>query len=162
MTLDAKALAQTLGVFPKTNDMVLKPYSFNDTKVIFGAPPFPLVGLEYVMARHVNQQTKRFQCLSGRGVFASNVNQSGIIELGFLRGSPSQFDVQLAQLSGVPFPIVLMDLASGGSSQVVATGCQLTETPEWRREALPGINVYTFETTRLFVAHGIQLPVLVT
>lgn len=152
-----------LGLTPLKDDMELTGYSFNDTNVMIGAPMLTsLVGLEFVAARHVNQQTKRFQCLSGRGVFASNVNMAGVIEIGMLRGSPSQATIGMAQLMGIPFPIHCLDRGSGGTAQVIATGCQLVQTPEWKREALPGIIVYTFETTRLFILHGMQLPYIVT
>lgn len=161
MGISADQLAKLLGVHPESLQLELLAYSFNDTKVLIGAPLKPLLGLEYVSARHLNPQTKRFQCLSGRGVFASNTNQAGIIEIGLLRGSPAQGSIELAQLSGIPYPIIMQDIASGGSSQVVATACQMTSTPEWKREAVPGVNVFTFETTRLFIAHGLQLPYLV-
>lgn len=161
MGIGTDQLLRVLGLAPLRDDMDLSPYRFTDTKVIVGVPPLPLVGLEYVAARHLNQQTKRFQCLSGRGVFTGNVNTAGVVEIGMLRGSPSQGLITQAQLTGIPYPINMVDIGSGGSSQVLATGCQLIDTPEWKREALPGVNVYMFETTRLFVAHGIQLPYIV-
>lgn len=162
MGISVDQLASVLGLAPLRDEMSLLSYSFTDTKILLGAPPFPLVGLQYVSARHINPQVKRFQCLSGRGAFAHNVNQAGVVEIGMLRGSPAQGQIEIAQVTGIPYPIVVQDLASGGTAQVLATACQLVKTPDWKREAVPGVNVYTFETTRLFIAHGIQLPYIIT
>lgn len=156
--MSAKQVAQVLGVWPLDERMDLKPYKFANTKILFGALFSPLRGVNYVSAKPVNPKTKRFQCLTGSGQFVHNVNQSGIIEIGMLRGSPSQGRIELENLAGIPYPIVINDTSSGGTSSVVATECQMVSTPEWRRDALPDTNVYTFETTRILIVHGIQLP----
>ena len=161
MGLGLDKIASVLSDMIPEPRIALEPYSFGDVQVFIGAPLTPLFGLDYVAARHVNPQAKRFQCLTGRGVYAHNVNSAGIVEIGMLRGSPAQAIIDLMQASGVPYPLTVQDVRSGGTSQVMATGCQLTETPEWKREALPGVNIYRFETTRLFVMHGMQLPYVV-
>jgi len=161
MSIGVETVASLLGLFPATGRIDYTPYDFRDVSVLFGAPIVELRGLDYVLARHNAPQTKRFQCLRGGGVFVSNVNSSGIIEIGVMGGSVSQGQIELMQATGIPYPVIIQDKSSGGSSQVIATACQLVQTPEWKRAAVPETVVYTFETTRLFVAHGVRLPYLV-
>jgi hypothetical protein len=159
MGLDVAAIAKLVtGYFTGESDIVLTPYDFNDTKVLLGVPPTPLIGLDYISVRHTNRKAKRFQCLTGSATFCSNVCTAGVIELGMLSGSLSQGHIQINDFTGIPFPILILDKSSGGTSTVAGTGCQLIETPEWRRDAVPGLTIWTFEADRLLVSHGIHLP----
>jgi len=156
-----KQIAKLLGDKDLLETIAYAPYKFTDNKVLFGAPPTPLIGLDFITARHLNPQRKRFQCLTGRGVFASNINTAGVIEVGIMTGSLSQGLIEVMQATGIPYPIIIQDISSGGTSSVIATACQLVETPEWKRELMTGVTVYTFESARLFINHGIKLPLIV-
>jgi hypothetical protein len=153
-----EALINTLAKHEPLDQLAYLPYSINDVAVAFGAPPAPIVSLDYVFARHNAPQNKMFSSLTGSGVFVVNANQSGIVEFGIMNGSISAGVIEVAQTLGIPFPITITDLSSGGTSSVLATACREVETPEWRREAFPGVRVYTFETPRLLIFHGIRLP----
>lgn len=159
MGLDVTAVARLLeSYFTGENEIVLTPYDFNDTKVLLGVPPTPLIGLDYISAKLVNRKAKRFQCLTGSATFCNNVNLAGVIELGMLSGSLSQGHIQINDFTGIPFPILIQDNSSGGTSTVVGTGCSLIETPEWRRDAVPGLTIWTFEVDRLLISHGVHMP----
>jgi len=159
MGLDPAAIAKLLdGYFTGENEIVLTPYDFNDTTVLLGVPPVPLIGLDYISAKLVNKISMRFQCLTGKAAFCSNVNLAGVIELGMLAGSLSQGHIQINDFVGIPYPILIQDKSSGGTSMIAGTGCKLVETPEWRRDAVPGLTIWTFEADRLFISHGIHLP----
>lgn len=134
-----------------------RPYDIRRTVITYGIPPIPLRGIQYVFARHNVQQNKLIMGLSGQGVFVSNQNQSGIIEFGILNGSVACAEIELMELTGIPMPIVLTDLDTDGTSTVLASGCRRTGSPEWRRELLPGIDVYTFETPLLLISDGLRL-----
>lgn len=137
-------------------------YCLNDTHVKLGIPPIDARGVDFVAARYLAAQNTLFQCLTGKGVFASNENTSGVIELGVLNGSVTQGHIDIMQLTGIPFPINLADTSSGGTSVVTATGCRMLEIPEWRRDAFPGVVVYTFTSSRMYINHGLRLPVIVS
>lgn len=159
MGLDIAAVANLVAdYFTGENDVVLLPYDFNDTKVLLGVPPVPLIGLDYISARPLSRKAKRFQCLTGSATFVHNISLAGVIELGMLSGSMSQGHIQVNDFAGIPFPILIQDISSGGTSTVIGTGCQLIETPEWRRDAVPGLTIWTFEADRLLVSHGVHLP----
>jgi len=134
------------------------PHSISDIKIIYGVPPVPIIGLNYIWAKHNVPQVKLFKCLTSSGVFGSNLNTSGIIEIGILDGSLSCGGIQIMGLTGIPFPIIVTDLNSGGTSTVVATACRQAGTPEWRKEAFVGVQIFTFETPRLLISQGIKLP----
>lgn len=133
-------------------------WNFNDTKIVVGAPPFPLDGLDFITARYAAPQAKLFKCLTGGGIFASNVNQSGIIEIGIAQWAVGNGSFQIADLTGIPFPVMIEDIASGGTSTVIASACRQTDKPAWTRQAIPGVYTYTFETPRILISHGIHLP----
>lgn len=160
MGLSLKEAAGIMGLYPLSDKIDYTPYSFTDVKVLLGAPPMPVVGLDFVSARSVNPPRKRFQGLTGKAVFVSNNNQAGIIEFGTLSGSLSQGYIEIMQLTGIPYPIIIGDVS--GTGGVIATACQLVETPEWRRALRPELTLYTFETARMFVQHGIRLPLTVS
>lgn len=133
------------------------PYNLNDTTVMLGLPQVPMVGLQYCWARFTAPRNRRVQCMTGKGVFVSNLNTSGVMEIALLSGTVSNGHIQAMQLTGIPYPIVMIDGKSGGTSSAIGTACQLVATPEWRRAAFPGLNVYTFETPRLVISQGIRL-----
>lgn len=133
------------------------PYSIAKIDIFYGAPPVPVVGLHYIFARHNVPQTRLIMSLNSSGVFAGNNNKSGIIEMGIMNGSLTCAGFQLMDTTGIPFPIIAVDRTSGGSSQVVASACRRVNTPEWRRAALPGIDIYTFETPRLYMFDGLRI-----
>lgn len=138
----------------KDNYINIKPYSINNIKALIGgAPFFPITGLHKVEAKYNQQQTRRFQSLNGAGTFARNINYSGIIDISVLDGSPCQIQIEALNELGIPFPIVVTDVGKVGSL-VVATGCQLIQSPTWSRDIAPGINPFSFETTRIKIAHG--------
>lgn len=156
--MSATAIAKLLGKFDQLQQIDFLPYSINDIDIKYGVPPVPVIGLHRVSARYQNNQKKLFKSLTGGGVFASNANQSGFIEFEILNGSPTCGGVQLMSLTGIPFPITVVDLNSGGTSTVISSACQQTVTPEWRKEATPGTIIYTFETPRLLISQGVRLP----
>lgn len=159
MGLDPAAIAKLIeGFFTGENEIVLTPYNFNDTKVLLGVPPVPLIGLDFISAKNTNRKAKRFQCLTGSATFCHNNNLAGVIELGMLSGSLSQGHIQINDFVGIAFPILIQDKSSGGTSTVLGTGCSLIETPEWRRAAAPGLTIWTFEADRLLISHGVHLP----
>lgn len=120
-------------------------------------PPVPFIGLQYVYVQHNSPQTRLFMGLSGHGVFVENKNSSGIIEIGLLSGSVSIAGIQVLELTGIPFPIAITDLDSGGTSTVVASACRRVSTPVWRRQAMPGIEVITLATPQLIISEGLRL-----
>jgi hypothetical protein len=145
----------------KINDLVgnvdYLPYNMSEVQVMFGAPPIPIKGLAYVLADHLQQQTRLIMGLSGTGVFVSNRNKSGIIEFGLLDGVMSNAAIQVLNLTGIPFPIAITDNTTGGTSTVLGAKCRLIKTPAWRRDRLPRVNIFTFYTDFLAISHGVRL-----
>jgi hypothetical protein len=134
-----------------------QPYDFSNVSVLVGTPPLKITGLQYILSRHNAPQTTLVMSLTGGGVFLGNHNMSGIIELGILSGTVSGAAIQMINLAGIPFPVAITDDASGGTSTVLASGCRRVGTPEWRRSAVTGIDIYTFETPRLLLSDGLLL-----
>ena len=151
----------TANLLRKINDLVgdvnYIPYNITDTVVLLGTPQVPITGMEYVFARHDAPQTIMVKSLNGKSVFVDNNNKTGTIEFGLLAGTLANGQIEILNLTGIPFPINIVDTKTGGTSRVLGTACKLVATPEWRREALPGINIYTFQCTRLSISHGIRL-----
>jgi len=133
------------------------PWNIGDIKITVGAPPIHVQGLKYVFARHNVPQTQMIMSLTGKGVFASNKNNSGIIEFALLRGVEAGAVVQVLDYAGIPYPISVVDTATGGSSMAAGSACRLVGTPEWRREMFPGFEIYTFATVRLLISTGARL-----
>ena len=131
-------------------------YDLRDTLILFGVPPSPIKGVDYVFAQHLNPQNVLIMGLTAKGVFASNLNTSGIIELGLMRGSPAAALIEVTLLSGIPVPISIIDEATSGTSTVLASACRRTDTPQWRRGAVPDLEVYTFSTPRLIMTGGLR------
>lgn len=134
------------------------PYDISQIVITYGVPPIPIRGLEYVWAKHNNPQKKLVMSLNGKGVFVSNNNTSGIIEIALLGESVSCAGIQAMGLTGIPFPIAISDMTTGATSSVLASACQLVETPEWRREKMPSLNIFTFATPKLIISNGLRLP----
>lgn len=139
------------------NRVNYRPYNIRSTEIMYGTPPTPILGLAYVFARHNRPQTKLIMGFTGTGPFVSNNNSSGIIEIGIMTGSASCAGIEVMDLTGIPFPIIVTDKDSGGTSTVVASACRRTDTPEWRRDKLPGISIFTFSTPRLLISDGLRL-----
>lgn len=132
-------------------------YNIQDTKVVVGLPPIPIVGLDYIGARYIAPQVQRFPCLTGGGAFVSAKGRAGVIEIGLLSASASVGAIQLLELTGVAFPIYSTDVASGGTSFIFADACRSVATPEWRRSKTTGVTTYTFSTNRLIISQGMRL-----
>ena len=147
-----KEISKHFGDFP-----VYKAHNLREVTFLYGTPPVRIVGLQYVLARHNYQQTIPKQCLTGKGVFLANKNNSGIIELGIMTGSASCAGIQVMDFTEIPFPISVSDGTSGGTSTVVASACRRIGTPEWRREKEPGLTIFTFYATRLLISDGLRL-----
>lgn len=134
-----------------------RPYNIKNNIILYGAPPVPFKGINYLYSRYNNPQTKLVMCLKGTGIFVSNRDQSGIIEVGILDGSVSCAGIQVMESTGIPFPIAVIDTDSGGLSSIAASACRRVGTPEWRRDKVVGIKTFTFETPRLFISDGLRL-----
>ena len=134
-----------------------KPYDLRDTVIMYGVPPVPIKGLEYVYAQHMQPRTKLVMSLTGDGVFVGNQNQAGIIEIDIMTGSVSCAGIEVMELTGIPFPMAITDKSTAGTSTVLASACRRVGTPEWRREAFPGISVFTFATPRLLISDGLRM-----
>jgi hypothetical protein len=142
------------------DQILYMPYDIRDTKIAYGTPAIPISGLDHVIVKHRAARTKLVMGLSGTGSFVDNINMAGSVEIGILAGSVTGGGIEMAGLTGIPFPILISDLSSGGTSGILASACRLTVTPDWRREATPGVDVYVFETPRLLISRGLHLPQL--
>jgi hypothetical protein len=147
-----------LNILTGHDGLFYRPYSPSDIIITAGAPPVCVGGWDYVWARYNNPQNKRFPNLGGRGVFVSNTDKSGLLEIGILQGMISGGALDILDTAGVAVPIVVLDKGSGGTSGVVATACRRVSTPEWRRQKLPEIVPFTFEVTHMEISWGLQLP----
>lgn len=132
------------------------PYNIKDTQIVYGVPAVGITGLHYIFARHNQPQNKRFGCLTGGGFFASNLNTSGIIEIGLLEGSASCAVFQIQAMTGIAYPLVATDTSTAGTSLISCDACRLVGTPEWRRERTVGLSVFTFEAKRLGISLGMR------
>jgi len=152
----------TTSLIREVNELVgtpsYKPYNLTQTKVTIGIPQIPIVGLHNFVAWHSAPRRRLVLSMTGGGVFVSNLQTAGIIEMHILSGTRSCGQIQVMQLTGIPYPIAAVDTESSGTSSVLGTACQLVSTPHWRRSKRPGITVYTFETPRLIVSHGVRRP----
>jgi len=134
------------------------PYNLKkDTIITYGTPPVPIVGLESFSATYLQPRSKLVMCLTGKGVFVSNQNRSGLIELVLLSGSVSCGAIQALEAVGIPMPLGAIDNKSAGTSFMLGSACRLIQTPPWRRAARPDRVVFTFHTPRLIVSTGIRL-----
>lgn len=135
-----------------------KPHNMSKVRLFYGAPPVPISGLDYVFATYDNPQTYLKMGLDGKGRYIQNRNMSGSIEFGILDGAASNLEMQAWLLTGIPYPIVVADERSGGTSFVAAGAATRVDTPQWRKELTVGIQVYTFKTAQLIMSAGMKLP----
>lgn len=138
--------------------VVYTPHNMSNVRLFYGVPPVPISGLDYVFATYDNPQTYLKMGLDGKGRYIANRNRSGSIEFAIIDGSLSNGIMQLALLTGIPFPIVVTDARSGGTSFVAAGAATRVDTPQWRKELTVGMQVYTFKTAQLFMSAGVKLP----
>lgn len=135
-------------------------YNVGHTKVFYGtAPPVPIVGWDYFAASHTSAQSKHVASFGTAGVFVSNLNSAGIIEIGIMSTSISCGAIELIDATGAAFPINAVE-TTAVMSFVAGTACRKIEVPEWRRELMPGLSVYRFEASRLIISTGVRLPQL--
>lgn len=140
------------------NGRYFRPYDPRNVLINAGAPPVKLDGWNYVFAQHNKAQRKRFSSLGGGGCWARNSNTSGTVEIGFLQGHVSIGALEVLDTMDISIPFVVVDTGTGGTSGFVASNCRRVETPQWRREKLAGITIFTFETKTLDISWGLQLP----
>lgn len=153
-----KTAAEILGFYPQTGDVNQLPYCFTDTVVVVGALFTPLSGLDRVKCRFLHPRVKRFSSLGGGGSFLSNRNTGGEIELVFAQGAFAMAHMELFDYTGIPAPIVISDISSGGTATVIGTGCRVVDKGEFLREKeAPPITV-TIEADRMVLMHGLRLP----
>ncbi len=153
----SSAIAKLLGAFTGGKvDYV--PYSMDDVVIMYGVPPFKVGGIDYVFAQRTNDEVRMVMGLNGKGVFIENKNKSGIIEFGLQNGSLSGGAIQVANMTGIPFPVAITDKSSKGTSTVLGSACRLIQTPGWRRDLFPGLTIYTLHTPRLLISQGVRIP----
>jgi hypothetical protein len=133
-------------------------HNFGNIKVFWGIPPVQLTGLSYVLAYHTAPKNKLIKSLNSSGVFVSNQNTSGIVELGILSTSVSCAAIQIIDLTGLAAPFALTD-SDAILSTAAGAAAKLTVTPEWRRSKNPNVTVYTFEVDKLIISHGMKKTV---
>ncbi len=148
-------ISQIKDVFKDEPD--LKVYDIGGIKILYGVPPVKVVGLQYIFARHDAPRTQLFKCLTGGGTFVSNLSSAAIIEIGVLTGSATCAGIEVMEMTGIPWPIAVTDLGTGGSSSVLASACRRTDTPEWRRGAVSGLSVFTFACARTIISDGLRV-----
>ena len=153
-----KTVAEILGLYPQTGDVNQLPYCFTDTKVLFGVPPVPLSGLDSVRCRFAAPRAKRFSSLGGGACFLSNRNTGGEIHLIFGQGAFSIAQVELQNASGIPIPIVISDISSGGTATILGTACRLIDVGEFVREQETPLIEFKLEADRMVLFHGLRLP----
>jgi hypothetical protein len=153
-----KTIAEVLGLYPQTEDINQLPYYFPDTKVMFGVPPVPLSGLDSVRVRFITPRAKRFPSLGGGACFLSNRNTSGEISLRFGQGAFSVAQIELFNAAGIPVPMVITDISSGGTASVIGTGCRLVDVGEFVREKEAPLVEFKLEADRMTMYHGLRLP----
>ena len=133
-----------------------QPYDLRKTDVFYGLPPVEIKGLAYVNAQYTAPRTEMVQSLTGGGVHVDNANKGGVVELGVMNGSVSGGAIQAMGFLSVPFPIIIEESTSGGTATVVATACRLADIPVFRREANPGVDVYTFTAPLMSIVTGMR------
>jgi hypothetical protein len=136
--------------------VVYIPYNLSKVDLLVGSPPLPIHGVQYIVASHSNPQTRRIMSLTGKGRFVGNLNQSGIIEFALQSTTVSTGILEVLNLTGVPFPISVIDRTTNGSSAVFASQCRRVGTPEWRRAAAPDLEIFTFSTIKLIRLEGVR------
>lgn len=157
-----KTVAEILGLYPQTGDVNQLPYCFTDTAVLLGVPLVPLSGMDSIRCRFVAPRAKRFSSLGGGGCFLSNRNTSGEINLRFGQGAFSVAQVELQNAAGIPVPIVVADISSGGTATILGTACRLVDVGEFVREGEAPLVEFRLEADRMVMYHGLRLPFIET
>jgi hypothetical protein len=150
--------ADILKILGTHDGIYYRAYSPKDIVISLGIPPENLGAWDFVWARYNKPQVKRFPNLGGRGTFVNNKDKSGIIEIGVAQSSVDCGMMDVLEALGIAIPITVIDAGTAGTSGVLATSCRRVETPEWRRDAMPGIIPFTFEATFMTISWGVQLP----
>lgn len=150
--------ADILKILGGHSGIYYRPYSPKDIVISVGIPPEKLGAWDFIWARYNKPQVKLFKSLGGRGTFAKNTDKSGIIEIGVMQSSIDCGMMDIMELMGIAIPISIVDIGTGGTSGVLATSCRRVETPEWRRDAMPGITLFTYEASFMSISWGVQLP----
>ena len=158
MASPLKTIAEVIGLYPQTGDVNQLPYCFTDTSVMVGVPLVPLSGLDSVRCRFIAPRAKRFPSLGGGACFLSNRNTSGEINLRFGQGAFSVANIELQNASGIPIPIVISDISSGGTANILGTACRLVEVGEFVREEEAPLIEFRLEADRMTLFHGLRLP----
>jgi hypothetical protein len=156
MSIEALTV-QLLKALAADSNVNYEPYNLRDTQVFYAIPPIPITGIDTIRAHYTAPQTRMIPSLVGGGIHVDNINTSGYVELGMMAGSVSGGAIQVMAAMKQPFPIIIEDGKSGGSGTVVATECRLGVTPPFRREALPGIDLYTFTAAKIAIVPGMRL-----
>ncbi|MCP4604487.1 MAG: hypothetical protein GY847_28855 [Proteobacteria bacterium] len=131
------------------------PHNITHTNIMYGAPPVSLTGFDSVAAWRNVPSKKRIGSLTGKGLFVTNNNKSGVIEITFLDSTIACVAIEAAGMIGIPFPIIITD-SSTKLALVAGMSCSLVETPQWRRALTPDRVVYHFEATDLTISHGVR------
>jgi hypothetical protein len=153
-----KTVAEVLGLYPQTEDIAQLPYYFLDTKVMLGVPLGHLSGLDSIRVRFIAPRARRFPSLGGGACFLSNRNTSGEINLRFGQGAFSVAQIELFSAAGIPVPMVITDISSGGTASVIGTGCRLVDVGEFVREKEAPLVEFKLEADRMTMYHGLRLP----
>ena len=132
------------------------PYDLSEVQVMIGLPPFRIRGIEYVSAVHRESQNKLVMGLSGKGTHVGNYNQSGVIEIGIMATTAHSAAIDVMLLTGVPFPVTVIDRTTGATSAVFGSSCRRVGTPTWMRSAAPELEIFTFNTDRLLILGGVR------
>lgn len=150
----AQDLLASIVDFGEGNKVNYVPHNFQTTQVLYGLPPLPVHGLQYVFAQHNFPQAKLHMSLNTKGVFVNNLNQSGIFEFAILASSLSSSGIAAMQLAPIAWPLSMIDTATNGLSTWIATAVRQVGTPQDRKGAFPGLEIYTFATPRLIISRG--------
>ena len=153
-----KTIAEIIGLYPQTSDINQVPYCFTDTKVMFGAPPVPLSGLDSVRIRFIAPRVKRFSSLGGNACFLSNRNTSGEIILRFGQGAFSIAQMELMNALHMSIPLVVFDKSSGGTSIIIGNACRVVDVGEFIREGEAPFVEFKLEADQLVLSHGLRVP----
>lgn len=92
----------------------------------------------------------------------SNRNTSGEINLRFGQGAFSIAQMELYNAAGIPLPVVITDISSGGTASIIGTGCRIVDVGEFSREREAPLIEFRLEADRMSLFHGLRLPFIET
>lgn len=161
MSNPVQLIAEYLGKYLPSEEMNLLPYCFTDTKVMFGSPLKPVIGLDSIRCRFLAPRAKKFSSLGGGACFLSNRNTGGEIILRYLPSFSVAF-TELINASGVSVPIIMSDVSSGGTATVIGTACRLVDVGEFAREQEISLVEFKFQSDRMTMFHGLRLQFIET